>query len=395
MYRIKGRIQHYVWGGKTFLPTVLAQPNDKNLPYAEYWLGIHPGGVAEVELDEGAKTNLNALIVSDKKRYLGSEVLAHFNTLPFLLKVLDVQHMLSIQVHPTKAAAEQGFAKENQLGIALDAVNRNYRDQNHKPEIMVALSDFWLLHGFSNDIPARLSAYKILHSFSSAYQEGGLQLLYSKIMNTPQAETDAILKPLFDEIVPKYQSGLLNKDEPDFWAARAFVHADPKHTFDKGIFSIYLFNIVKLKRGQGIFQGAGMPHAYLEGQNIELMSNSDNVLRAGLTPKYIDISELLLNTQFVETIPQILNGDLNENESVYPSPVLDFGIRFFHLKKAETFRFNDPSPAIILILQGSGNWSGDRAMTTENFDAVYTLPLENIEVLASTDMLGVIARVGI
>lgn len=395
MYRINGRIQHYAWGGKTFIANLLGHDNKEKLPYAEYWLGVHPGGVSEVDLGDGAKTNLNALLVSDRKRYLGPSVLSHFRSLPFLLKVLDVEQMLSIQVHPTIEAAVKGFAKENELGVPLDAGNRNYKDQNHKPEIMVALSEFWLLHGFANDIATRLKTYTILHPFAASYEKDGLASLYSSIMNAPQHEIEVILKPLAERIIPSYHRGELKKEDPDFWAARALIHAPEGHQYDKGIFSIYLFNIVKLLPGQGIFQGAGMPHAYLEGQNIELMSNSDNVLRAGLTPKYIDIPELLLNTKFVETTPQLLEGNLNDKEVHYPSQVSDFGIRYFHLQKGETLRLNDPSPTIVLILEGKGNWKGGKTITTDGFSSFYTLPKEAIEGRAELEMKGVIARVGI
>ena len=245
MHKIKGRIQHYAWGGKTFLPSLLSIKNDDQLPFGEYWLGTHASGASLVTLSENATTSLPALIQSERKRYLGEKVAIQFNGLPFLFKILDVHDMLSIQVHPSKSSAEAGFEKENQLGIPLTALNRNYKDQNHKPEVMVALSEFWLLHGFAHDIEKRVTEFEILSHFKEDFTQGGIKGLYKKIMELPVEIVDDILQPLSSRIIDLYHADKLEKSSPDFWAARAMetFKQDDGH-FDRGIFSIYLFNMM-------------------------------------------------------------------------------------------------------------------------------------------------------
>ena len=394
MHRIKGRIQHYAWGGKTFIPELLTQENSGDLPCGEYWLGTHPGGPSTVLLSVNALTTLPALINSDKNRYLGKSVREQFNSLPFLFKMLDVKDMLSIQVHPTKAAAEEGFRRENEIGIPLAAPNRNYKDENHKPEVMVALSDFWLLHGFANDIEMRVKQYEILKPFQPDYESGGIKGLYKKVMELNSGEVDAIIAPLSERIIPLYQDNKIDKSAPDYWAAKAMLNFENENGhFDKGIFSIYLFNILNLHPGQGIFQGAGMPHAYLEGQNIELMSNSDNVLRAGLTPKYIDIPELLANTNFVPTIPQIIEGDLNANHQVYDCPVPDFILYANYIKAGVKQEKRIEKPAIILVMSGNAVWSSNSLIKTTGADSLFVASGETIQIEAETDTMFFLATV--
>jgi mannose-6-phosphate isomerase len=394
MHRIKGRIQHYAWGGKTFIPELLTQENSGDLPCGEYWLGTHSGGPSTVLLSENALTTLPALINSDKNRYLGKSVMEQFHSLPFLFKILDVKDMLSIQVHPTKAAAEEGFRRENEIGIPLAAPNRNYKDENHKPEVMVALSDFWLLHGFANDIEMRVKQYEILKPFQPDYESGGIKGLYKKLMELNSGEVDAIIAPLSERIIPLYQNNKIDKSAPDYWAAKAMLNFENENGhFDKGIFSIYLFNILNLHPGQGIFQGAGMPHAYLEGQNIELMSNSDNVLRAGLTPKYIDIPELLANTNFVPTIPQIIEGDLNANHQVYDCPVPDFILYANYIKAGVKQEIRIEKPAIILVMSGNAVWSSNSLIKTTGADSLFVASGETIQIEVETDTMFFLATV--
>ena len=391
MYRIEGRIQPYSWGGKTFLPGLLNKKNEEDLPHAEYWLGIHPSAPALVHLGQGATTTLTSLVNSDKKRHLGEQIRKEFNSLPFLLKVLDVNDMLSIQVHPNKADAVKGFQKENMLGTPLDSPQRNYKDANHKPEVMIALSEFWLLHGFASDIELRLQQYHFLTPFSKIFHEQGIGGLYKHLMELSQEDTEQILLAHLTLISDQYQKDSLDKSTPDYWAAKAYLNEKGK--IDRGIFSIYLFNILRLYPGEGIFQGARMPHAYLEGQNIELMANSDNVLRAGLTPKHIDIPELLENIDFVETIPNILSGNLNKGWLEYPCPVRDFSIASMNVNAGQTIECSISEPSILLQLTGNGEWKGLQENSSKGLNAFFIEPGEEIEFKASSDTLLFLASV--
>jgi mannose-6-phosphate isomerase len=381
MYQIKGRFQHYDWGGYTFMPALFNIDNSDKIPFAEYWLGVHSGGPTTVALNDVTKTSLDALITSNKPLYLGKQLWKQFNKLPFLLKILDVNKMLSIQVHPNKMDAEAGFLRENEAKIPLSASIRNYKDDNHKPEIMVALSDFWLLHGFASNIQERVDHYAFLNPFKEAYKEGGIRGLYESIMNLTQAEVNSLLGAHMQKALDQYAAGELKKTAPDYWAARACIDFKKGTDYDKGIFSIYLFNIVNLNPGQGIFQGAGMPHAYMEGQNIELMSNSDNVLRGGLTNKHIDVKELMNNTLFVETVPHILDGDLAVSSSSYAAPVDDFKLTYFLLGSGQQMELQVDKPSVILMTEGHVKWiSESKEIDSSGVDAVFVYPGENIKI---------------
>jgi len=385
MYKLQGVIQHYSWGGNTFLPTLLNHSNIEGKPFAEYWLGVHSGGPGVVDLGEGGYTQLSNLIGSDKFKHLGETTFSQFKGLPFLLKILDVKDMLSIQVHPNKERAMKGFEDEEQRGVDLSAPHRNYKDQNHKPEVMVALSEFWLLHGFAANIEERLQSYTFLNQFLPQFQSGGIKNLYEHLLKLPQETVNQIISTQADKILPLYLQNQLEKENPDFWAARAMLNLCAEGQYDKGIFSIYLMNILQLQPGEGVFQGAGILHAYLEGQNVELMANSDNVLRAGLTPKHIDIPELLANTSFVVTIPQIIQVSLNNGFQEYPCDTSDFLIQHILLKEGEKRELTLSGPSIVLQIKGETQWEGYNHWVANGLQSFFIDPLESVSIYANAN----------
>ncbi len=336
-YKLHGVHRHYDWGGTEFIPTLMKVENPNHQPFAEYWMGAHPSAPAQIETVNG--------IVSINE--LGS--------IPYLFKVLDVAKMLSIQVHPTKENAVIGFELEEKTWIAIDAPNRNYKDKNHKPEVMVALSEFWLLHGFlaPDLMGARLQEFDYFHSLQTYFKEDDYEGLYRYFMQLSSHEADLILKPLMQDAVTSVQRGEVDKSHPHWWANKYYNSVVPEKHIDKGIFSIYILNIVKANKYQAVFQGAGLLHAYLEGQNIELMANSDNVLRGGLTPKHIDIVELLKHIQFVPTYPNVMSGEtINGVETIYPCPVADFGLSKIALKAGEAYTIHTKSLEMLLVMEG-------------------------------------------
>jgi mannose-6-phosphate isomerase len=283
--------------------------------------------------------------------------------------------MLSIQVHPSKESAIKEFALENEKGIPVNAPNRNYKDENHKPELMVALGDFWLLHGFKSE--AKLKEVLLqkpgFHSLLKLFGEHDYRALYEEVMTMDQEMVDSILGPVLEPLIPMYNSGQLDKGSEDFWAARAVSTFCKNGHYDRGIFSIYFFNLVHLKKGEGIFQPQGMPHAYLEGQNVEVMANSDNVLRAGLTDKHIDVKELLKHVDFRATFPDILKAK-SDFSNTYHSPAREFELH--------AYRFNGQqeqvvahSPEIWFLLSGSARVkSNDIKLELNKGEAVFLAP---------------------
>lgn len=340
IYRLQGTVKHYDWGGVSFIPSLLQADNKSNRPFAEYWMGTHSLGTSLVELEGGETRPLTEYI----------------NGLPYLLKVLDVKDMLSIQVHPSKEAAEKEFARENTEGIPLNSPQRNYKDDNHKPEMLVALDDFWLLHGFK---PEKELVYTLLNVIElrellPVFNQSGYGGLYKYVMEMPQEKVNKILKPLSDHLASVYLDTEPDKSDEDFWAARAMQTFSRDNNIDRGIFSIYLFNVVQLKKGEGIYQAAGVPHAYLEGQNVEIMANSDNVLRGGLTTKHIDVQELMKHIKCEPTIPHIIAAEkISDNEKIYQTPAPDFQLSFIELKKDDFLSFEPDTDELLLLTGGN------------------------------------------
>ncbi len=360
--KIKGKVQHYAWGGYEYIPALLGIKNLEKKPFAEYWLGTHE--LASAVLTSTGSSLLQEINLSPEN-ILGKKVYDQFHRLPFLLKILDVREMLSIQVHPSRKNAVVEFENENKKGIPLAAPHRNYKDDNHKPELMVALSDFWLLHGFKSPEKLRttLQAVPELKSLLSYFDNDNYKGLYQYVMELPQVQVNEILQPLIDSIIPLYQQNKLDKSSEDFWAARAAITYNQPDITDRGIFSIYFFNLLQVKEGQAIFQDAGLPHAYLEGQNVEIMANSDNVLRGGLTPKHIDVTELLKHIKFEATVPNILNTG-NKRETVYKTPAPDFELSRIELKN-ESMNLISETAEILIVL--NGDLSAITENSTENF----------------------------
>ena len=356
IHPIKGAVQNYAWGGESYIPKLLGIENADNQPFAEIWLGAHQRGPATLQ-EHGESISLDQWIAKNED-VLGESVIEKFGKrLPYLFKVLDVNKMLSIQSHPTKKAAEVGFERENKAGISLTARNRNYKDDNHKPEVMIAMTEFWLLHGFrsADEIETVLNEYSEFEPLRKYFVGKDIFKLYKTIMEMPQEEVDAILLPLKDNLNRAFRRNQLLKSRPSYWAALAFrdMELEGGHC-DRGIFSIYLFNLVGLKKGEGIFQDAGVPHAYLEGVNMELMANSDNVFRGGLTVKHIDVKELLEHLVFDPVVPNILKGkEIQKGVKVFETPAPDFELTQIELKDFQDYEANEvATPETLIVMNG-------------------------------------------
>ena len=384
--RLNGTVKHYDWGGTSFIPSLLQVENPAHKPFAEYWLGDHPLADCTIEMENGEIILLKDLISKDVEKILGKAVYKKFGSLPYLLKALDVKDMLSIQVHPSKKAAEKEFDRENALGIPMDAPTRNYKDRNHKPELLVALGPFWLLHGFkpAEQLEKMLANTKELAGLLPVFRKLGYEGLYKKVMEMSQEEVNKTLSPLLDRVLPLYHDHKLQRNMEDFWAARAADTFSHDHAIDRGIFSIYFFNLLELKKGEAVFQDAGVPHAYLEGQNVEIMANSDNVLRGGLTSKHIDVNELLKHTKFEATRFRIIKGAKSGHEKIYRTKAPDFELSCFDLKPADRGSFTSQAAEILLLTGGEVDviCGNDKLRLEAGTPSAFVFPNQQVELKA-------------
>lgn len=383
-FKLHGKVQHYAWGGYEYIPNLLDFENIDKKPCAEYWMGAHPSASSIIN-DATNSVSLNEYIKNNTNETITKAVFERFGELPYLFKILDVKDMLSIQVHPTKVEAEKGFDAEEAAGIPITASNRNYKDRNHKPEVMVAISDFWLLHGFkpADELLKTLQDVKEFNVLIALFKQDGYKGLYQFVMEMAQPDVDSLLLPLVERELRRRGSNELNKADAGWWVCKLFEDGKEIKNIDKGIFSIYFFNIVNAKPGEAVFQGAGIPHAYLEGQNVELMANSDNVLRGGLTPKHIDVPELMKHTAFEPVVPNVMGGvDVGNNEVLYTCPVPDFGIKKISLNGNE-HASTASSFEIIIAIEGGAVFNGSNNLVIKKGEAMAIFPGETYTIEAS------------
>lgn len=307
IYRLHNRIQHYDWGDTGLIPRFLGKDNPGEEPWAELWMGIHPGAPSEAKGREQS-LSLKDLIEGHGGTLLGEEAYARFGTLPFLYKVLAAGRPVSIQAHPNLEQARQGWKRENAEGLPPGAPNRNYKDPNHKPEILCALTPFRAMCGFRKreEIKQRLRALNapVLEGILPCLEdnsENGLRDFLRALLSL-DAEKRAGLTDYTGKALPG-----LSREYPQYrieWELiSSLIHFYPG---DPGIIAPLYLNTFDLEAGQAIFVPAGILHAYAQGLGIELMANSDNVLRGGLTSKHVDVPELLRILSFSPFMPEIL-----------------------------------------------------------------------------------------
>ncbi|WP_313082111.1 mannose-6-phosphate isomerase [Atlantibacter sp.] len=348
MQKLINSVQNYAWGSKTALTELYGIANPDNLPMAELWMGAHPKSSSKIEGQDGSLHALRDVIDADKSTLLGDAVAARFGELPFLFKVLCADQPLSIQVHPNKQASENGFAKENAAGIPLDAAERNYKDPNHKPELVFALTPFLAMNAFRefSDIIALLQPVAGAHTAIAHFLENPnqerLSQLFAGLLSMEGEKKSRALAVL---------KAALNSQQGEPWQTiRTISEFYPD---DSGLFSPLLLNVVKLNPGEAMFLFAETPHAYLKGVALEVMANSDNVLRAGLTPKYIDIPELVANVKFApRAADTLLTAPTRHGRTLdFPIPVDDFAFSLHDLT-AEPATLSQQSAAILFCVEG-------------------------------------------
>jgi mannose-6-phosphate isomerase len=366
VYKLKNTVKHYDWGSPYWLPEFLGEKNTSSIPWAELWMGVHPSGSSRITGGgEGEAPLLPDLIARNPRYFLGEETERTFGSLPFLFKVLAAAKPLSIQAHPNAEQARQGWERENAEALPPDAPERNYRDPNPKPEILCALSRFKALCGFRQ--PAKIRTLLEIFGAKSGLQSA-LEPLVSALGGPENSRPlRAFLSRLFTlkaetlERMSEYgQNQRLEEEYPEYSEEWALVrNLAGLYPGDSGVISPLYLNLFTLAPGEAIYLPAGILHAYIYGIGVELMANSDNVLRGGLTSKHIDLQELFRVLVFSPFSPQILRPGVQAEAGPnagnrplrfkYPAPCGEFSLSL--IQGGET-PFSGRGPSIVLVTGG-------------------------------------------
>lgn len=348
---LENAIKPYAWGSRTAIAQLLGAPAPSAEPQAELWMGAHPLGPSKLSRD--GRTLLSA-IEQDPRSLLGPAVQANYGPkLPFLLKLLAAASPLSLQAHPSISQAESGFAADEAKGIALDSPLRNYKDRSHKPELLCALTEFWALCGF-RAVPDTLSLFEdlavpeldaYLEPLQKQPDAAGIQQAFSGLVGESLKER----KRLAELTTAACSSRLSVRFAAELsWGARL----GELYPGDIGVVVALLLNLVRLKPGQAIYLPAGNLHAYLEGLGVEIMASSDNVLRGGLTPKHVDVPELLRVLDFSVLKLHPLRPQLHGAESVYETSAREFQLSRFELQHDSALNVAVKGPEIWFVTTG-------------------------------------------
>ena len=350
---LKNPVQDYAWGSRAAIQTLLGLPVPSEKPAAELWLGAHPKAPSEVMVD-GEWQSLEKIIERDPVSVLGNDVAKRFsNKLPFLFKVLAAARPLSIQVHPNLEEAREGFERENRLGISLDATERNYKDANHKPETLCAVTPFEGLKGFrtSEDIlelMAKVSVSSLSDELGMLRKEpesSGLKYFFTSLMTLDQTRRERVV----DEAISGAER-YVDENRSFYW----MVELNREYPGDIGVLSPLIFNLVELKPGEAIYIPAGELHAYLKGVGMEVMANSDNVLRGGLTPKHVDVPELFKIVNFSsEPVEKVELSDGMPGEKIYATPAEEFQLSVISVASGDPFTSDkDRGVEVMICMEG-------------------------------------------
>lgn len=365
IHKLDNPIQRYAWGSRDGITEALGVPNPGGGYFAELWMGAHPSAPSKTMID-GRLIGLDELIEREPERYLGPRCVARFGgELPFLFKALSAGTPLSIQAHPSKRKAEIGFDRENLGGVPVDAPERNYRDSNSKPEASVALTQLELLCGFRPigemlDIVRAIGSSQYSKLFGRLEKNPGrveLSVLFYGLVSAEEPYKLRFLEGVRSRIEQVLECGSAPEGlEPVFrWVLR-LMGIFPG---DIGALAPIILNLVEIEPGQSVFIAPGELHAYLSGTCLEIMANSDNVIRGALTGKHIDLPELVSVLSFnPERVAPVLPEKTSELEDSYPIFVPDFQVSRIALKPGDAWARRGSGPEILLCARGSASISG-------------------------------------
>jgi len=333
---LQNPVLEYAWGSRTFISRLLGDPSPSDRPQAELWMGAHPKGTSRV-LWEGRWVPLSEAVQKDPAGILGESVSLRFsNQLPFLFKVLAASKPLSIQAHPNREQAVQGFGEESRRAIPPASPYRNYRDASHKPEMFCALTPFWALKGFRahEEIRSLLRRAGVSSSeLPDVWGETGLKQLFSALLTMGRERKRHLISKVASAAPAQASS------DPAFeWIVR-LQQAFPD---DLGVLAPLLLNLIQLRPGEALSIDAGELHCYLEGAGVEVMANSDNVVRGGLTEKHVDLQELLKIVNFLPAESRVLLPELRGNgEWLYPARAEEFLLSRICLERGVVYESPD------------------------------------------------------
>ncbi|MBS3809753.1 MAG: mannose-6-phosphate isomerase, class I [Desulfobacterales bacterium] len=345
-------VQNYAWGSKTAIQKLLGLKPDGHTPWAELWMGSHPKSPSKV-LVNGERINLDEWAGNNAQAVLGEHVAgAYNNTLPYLFKVLAAEQPLSIQAHPDSAQAAKGFERENRQGVPFDAPHRNYRDPRGKPELICAIEPFGAMIGFRDpeSIIEQLSFFcpntmdRQIRALAGQPDSRGIRQFFHDLLNLDEIHRRKIL----DEAL---------KRSENFGGMEA-AWIKKLHEFypdDIGVLAPSFLNLVEIKPGKAVYLRPGVIHAYLYGTGIEIMANSDNVLRGGLTSKHIDAAELTNILRFDFKPPELLEpGKINSAEKQYITEAKEFTLSVIETEPDTVYHGPEKhSTEILFCLKGS------------------------------------------
>lgn len=340
---LENPVRSYAWGSPAVIPELLGLPPSGE-PQAELWVGAHTGSPSVVA---GDGRTLDRYIADDPSGTLGPSAAERFGErLPFLLKVLAVERPLSVQVHPTIEQAIEGYAAEDDAGVPLDSPQRSYRDRNHKPEMVVALTEFEALLGFADPLESAETLESCHHTDlvgagTVLREPGGLETLVRRWLTLPDDPAAELVTALVAEASARQDLGALQ-----------LVHRlAQEYRGDRGLLLAVLMRHVTLRPGEAAFVPAGVPHAYLSGVAVEPQASSDNTLRAGLTGKHVDVAEVLRLLRYEpDGAMDIRPGQGKPGEQIYAVPGVD---EFLLTRVTTSDGVAVSGPRLILVVEGT------------------------------------------
>ena len=356
IFRLKNTIRNYAWGSYDGMSKYAGIEVDRGKPSAEYWMGSHPAAPSSILLADGTALSLQKFIREQPIKALGDEIFSEYGDLPFLFKVLSASMPLSIQVHPDKRKAGEGFDREERRGLPKAAPERNYKDRNHKPELAVALSRFSALCGFRKAQEAAEFLGPELRAFLEFSPDKGKEAfrsLLGKALSFGEKERLILETKALTRARRLAESDDAEARLSGETALLCFEH----YPHDPGAISPFFMAIHELEPGQGLYIPAGVMHAYLSGTIFEIMATSDNVIRGGLTHKHIDVGDLLdiLDFDAEPLLVEPRQGAAGPRETIWKTPAREFSLARIDMagSRDPALNLRPSGPEILFCAEGS------------------------------------------